>query len=59
MSDPKSRDLNVVNPASTAEIPPAGGQDNGKTPQADKAKPMAGRVSEAPYSPLLVKPDPN
>ncbi|WP_395675198.1 hypothetical protein [Inquilinus sp.] len=43
-------------PAQAEESPAAGGRDKRETPQADKAKPMVGRVSEAPYSPLLIKP---
>ena len=46
MADPKN-----PKPAAAADTAPA------KAPKGDKAKPMAGRVSEAPYSPLYVHED--
>ncbi|WP_395675275.1 hypothetical protein [Inquilinus sp.] len=56
MSDPKNRDSSIAKPAPAEENPSAEGQDKTATPKTDKAKPMAGRVSEAPYSPLDLDP---
>ncbi len=53
MSDPKNPETNIANPAPAEETPPA----EGEAPKDGKAKPMAGRVSEAPYTPLDMYPD--
>ncbi|MDR6292868.1 hypothetical protein E9232_005413 [Inquilinus ginsengisoli] len=51
MSGPKNPETNTAKPAPAAKTPPAEGQ----VPKANKAKPKPGLVSEAPYSPLLIK----
>lgn len=58
MSDLKSSNLpvDIAKPAAADENLSAEGQDSSETPNADKAKPMAGRVSEAPYTPLDMDP---
>jgi hypothetical protein len=51
MSDPKNQPPNTAKPAPAKGTPPAQAQ----APKANKAKPKPGLVSEAPYSPLLIK----